>query len=103
MKLAKATEGARDSPRSRGWTSPWKSARAAVRGFPALAGMDPFLSPCTSSVDWIPRARGDGPDVSPTLICARTDSPRSRGWTLNLLDNAPARAGFPALAGMDPR
>ena len=70
------------SPRSRGWTRRSRPTRPPGRGFPALAGMDPW---------WCSAARST-PGASP----------RSRGWTHGGSHARPAGGGFPALAGMDP-
>ena len=92
-----------DSPRSRGWTrEPLESARRGD-GFPALAGMDPRISPASARTARIPRARGDGPRPATRTAPPPADSPRSRGWTAALNALLSACRGFPALAGMDPR
>ena len=91
-----------DSPRSRGWTRNRGSRCRDLRGFPALAGMDPRAAQARARETWIPRARGDGPAPSAATRPVTMDSPRSRGWTPEI-SAAPDHAdGFPALAGMDP-
>ena len=72
-------------------------------GFPALAGMDPRNAGGAPRARRIPRARGDGPSGALVSLSTSTDSPRSRGWTLNRLERAIHKRGFPALAGMDPQ
>ena len=93
---------AADSPRSRGWTRAARPPHRGVRGFPALAGMDPYSR--DGARDWlgIPRARGDGPQTSKPSRVRSKDSPRSRGWTISAARAAVGGSGFPALAGMDP-
>ena len=90
------------SPRSRGWTPGRVGYRVHLRGFPALAGMDPRPLPARRPAEGLPRARGDGPRV---LAAASRDwvaSPRSRGWTRAMPHPDRHARGFPALAGMDP-
>ena len=96
------------SPRSRGWTGRWSARRDRERrdrggGFPALAGMDPPPSAPPPRPLRLPRARGDGPGHRGGVGRPGAASPRSRGWTFTTTTGAPACAGFPALAGMDPR
>ena len=93
----------RDSPRSRGWTRLERVGSPAVTGFPALAGMDPCRSGAPAARTRIPRARGDGPPTTLSAETSAADSPRSRGWTHDTARPAVSGAGFPALAGMDPR
>ena len=93
----------RDSPRSRGWTVGGQPLDARHVGFPALAGMDPGGRSPPPSARRIPRARGDGPFAGAGHSVGQEDSPRSRGWTVDLGAGRDPRGGFPALAGMDPR
>ena len=92
-----------DSPRSRGWTPPFVEDEPDDVGFPALAGMDPDGRQCAYIAEGIPRARGDGPGQEQLRGLTKTDSPRSRGWTLGFRFLRGLGFGFPALAGMDPR
>ena len=91
-----------DSPRSRGWTETEAAEKEYAKGFPALAGMDPWSRAMASVFDRIPRARGDGPSVSTAGGRRGGDSPRSRGWTVRGACSPATSTGFPALAGMDP-
>ena len=111
-----------DSPRSRGWTRPWRTCNRCCKGFPALAGMDLDEWAADAELEWIPRARGDGPRSPVISRMLQADSPRSRGWTRfqfqvfsaekgfprsrgwtpNDAPPAATASGFPALAGMDP-
>ena len=91
-----------DSPRSRGWTRRAAEAGRAVRGFPALAGMDPSERIHRTEAPGIPRARGDGPRDRAGDEEQAADSPRSRGWTHEDGPLGHSSLGFPALAGMDP-
>ena len=92
----------RASPRSRGWTRISRATTGRLRGFPALAGMDPETSETIALGSRLPRARGDGPSCSGWQAAARPASPRSRGWTAGARSRSGAGDGFPALAGMDP-
>ena len=94
--------GAKDSPRSRGWTLRARARALGIEGFPALAGMDPWPSPTGPRRSRIPRARGDGPMPVALWHVCQSDSPRSRGWTRGVVAGGAGRMGFPALAGMDP-
>ena len=90
------------SPRSRGWTRLAARGRRRRDGFPALAGMD--RRDAVGQARWprLPRARGDGPQARAAIQSGGRASPRSRGWTLRREPPRARRAGFPALAGMDP-
>ena len=90
------------SPRSRGWTRGAGLSAPGIHGFPALAGMDPFLGSHWRAAYGLPRARGDGPRRISAGLLRGTASPRSRGWTRPRSPRAPPVGGFPALAGMDP-
>ncbi len=91
------------SPRTRGWTQVGELEAVHVELLPAHAGMDPPRRPPCTPGRAAPRARGDGPrPVDPTT--GRTNcSPRTRGWTLVVLDGAAAGRLLPAQSGMDPR
>ena len=69
------------SPRSRGWTLRARDVLARIRGFPALAGMDPNRLILDRMLQRLPRARGDGPDRARLYSDIQVASPRSRGWT----------------------
>ena len=90
------------SPRSRGWTLLAGLDGDALAGFPALAGMDPARPDGRRYAAWLPRARGDGPQIARFRSHTTAASPRSRGWTLEHPGHPQVAAGFPALAGMDP-
>ena len=89
------------SPRSRGWTRMDHRVRVLVRGFPALAGMDPRSAGAPASRRRLPRARGDGPAFARLVTIPIRASPRSRGWTQRVHLRRGIHRGFPALAGMD--
>ena len=91
----------RASPRSRGWTRHHRLDGLDRHGFPALAGMDPIRSQDLSGGRGLPRARGDGPRDPHYRVTFRRASPRSRGWTPEVLPRPDDSDGFPALAGMD--
>ena len=93
--------GREASPRSRGWTQLAQEQGHALRGFPALAGMDPGALPRTMASAGLPRARGDGPRSTTKRVISGMASPRSRGWTPAGSPRWTPRSGFPALAGMD--
>ena len=90
------------SPRSRGWTLHLQSAALDLRGFPALAGMDPVSTGGAPAGARLPRARGDGPNQARWRHYWIVASPRSRGWTRDTHYSGCLGVGFPALAGMDP-
>ena len=90
------------SPRPRGWTALPLRPASHVAGFPAPAGMDPWRRERSAGEIGLPRARGDGPFVSPTPNAADMASPRPRGWTAHRHRAAELLDGFPAPAGMDP-
>ena len=79
-----------------------RSTGATMRGFPALAGMDPRRAARTRPAAGLPRARGDGPSTDHPCRWSVQASPRSRGWTRVARAVPASERGFPALAGMDP-
>ena len=89
------------SPRSRGSTRRHRLHRPGHRGFPALAGIDPFWAMVNCSPTRFPRARGDRPQTAIISIQSSTVSPRSRGSTFRRIAPARVMTGFPALAGID--
>ena len=90
------------SPRPRGWTRRVHVRRLESRGFPAPAGMDPSHRIRTRTREWLPRARGDGPEDEQGELQTLTASPRPRGWTAVTRAKLAPEVGFPAPAGMDP-
>ena len=90
------------SPHTRGWTLLPGQQRPRAGGFPAHAGMDPFVGSGFRDSMRLPRTRGDGPSCGFTYEVVWTASPHTRGWTRRDR-RAPGKvAGFPAHAGMDP-
>ena len=64
--------------------------------------MDPKLEILQTIHAWLPRARGDGPQLGYAVGVGYAASPRTRGWTRTASGGAIFAAGFPAHAGMDP-
>ena len=95
-------EGEQVSPPTRGWTSGCPTGSEQSAGFPAHAGMDPYLLPPVLRGEGFPRPRGDGPEKAPTGLWGKMVSPPTRGWTHRRCRQGGARCGFPAHAGMDP-
>ena len=91
------------SPHTRGWTLGGLFGRPERSGFPAHAGMDPRVHPAAHSLTWLPRTRGDGPQLARRGGPIRRASPHTRGWTRPGGADRSVRRGFPAHAGMDPR
>ena len=92
----------RASPHTRGWTVDHQPPPALRRGFPAHAGMDPYVSCVGHAIKWLPRTRGDGPRSDKRLPTLMPASPHTRGWTSDRSSGLKLRCGFPAHAGMDP-
>ena len=90
------------SPHTRGWTLMAKPVADIVGGFPAHAGMDPWLAWCPNTQKGLPRTRGDGPRRWKGRRSKCAASPHTRGWTPHGLGIRQGRPGFPAHAGMDP-
>ena len=90
------------SPHTRGWTLCWTSLTRTDRGFPAHAGMDPWMVKYGRHPVWLPRTRGDGPRPPPARLRQQPASPHTRGWTQRRQWTMEQRGGFPAHAGMDP-
>jgi hypothetical protein len=83
--------------------TPRRSAREPRnKGSPAHAGMDPlpFVSGCL--MHWLPRTRGDGPQLYLAILALIPAPPHTRGWTPRMPEYSAARSGSPAHAGMDP-
>ena len=76
--------------------------RRLAEGFPAPAGMDPWLAKQPFNGDRLPRACGDGPQRYPSTPYGWMASPRLRGWTPYRPFVERFSLGFPAPAGMDP-
>jgi hypothetical protein len=90
------------SPRTRGWSRLRSAGRVCCVVLPAHAGMVPRGDTCGTSATCAPRARGDGPTAMTRRAGSLQCSPRTRGWSL-LLVQAPAPAGvLPAHAGVGP-
>jgi len=88
------------SPRSRGWSPRDRPTRSDGLVVPALAGV--VLSQFTASKRPLsrPRARGGGPTAATSQSPATTSSPRSRGWSLEMVQCGRQLAVVPALAGV---
>ena len=86
-----------DGPRPPSW---WMIRPALL---PAHAGMDPTASTQTTRRTSAPRARGDGPVGSSYRPTRVSCSPRTRGWTRQVLAVDAVQVLLPAHAGMDPR
>ena len=91
------------SPPTRGWTARVEVAGKADRGFPAHAGMDPWIRGSSGWGSGFPRPRGDGPRDGHRLPLRRLVSPPTRGWTSVSVGDWVHMPGFPAHAGMDPQ
>ncbi len=72
-------------------------------GSPAPAGMDPFLRSQRRARVWLPRTRGDGPEISRGGKVVPRAPPHPRGWTRLHDRERQGHRGSPAPAGMDPR
>ena len=89
-------------PHTRGWTLIGKFKADDGRGSPAHAGMDPTLALSSSTVNRLPRTRGDGPVPPRGDVGVVGAPPHTRGWTRQFGDAGRNAAGSPAHAGMDP-
>ena len=90
------------SPHPRGWTRFPSDASGPVLGFPAPAGMDPSSAAARPGTAWLPRTRGDGPNLENANYANIRASPHPRGWTVRSGFWKAIIPGFPAPAGMDP-
>ncbi len=63
--------------------------------------MDPLITSCCGCTARVPRASGDGPDVTLTDASGAACSPRERGWTSRPRHGSSPVRVFPARAGMD--
>src|SRR6266511_3747300 len=90
------------SPRTRGWSRQRPPPWAPPGAFPAYAGVVP---PCASSGgrSWsVPRVREGGPATSRRICTARSRSPRTRGWSPDLIPTTHHGPEFNAYAGVVP-
>ncbi len=92
----------RAPPLTRGWTQSITIPRAAGRGSPAHAGMDPRSSSTGRHETRLPRSRGDGPWRAQAGGVVVRAPPLTRGWTHLAQLAELAIRGSPAHAGMDP-
>ena len=90
-------------PHTRGWTRPADRAPRQGLGSPAHAGMDRTPRRSGDRRPWLPRTRGDGPDLVVAVDRRGAAPPHTRGWTSPPPALRAAAAGSPAHAGMDPR
>ena len=90
------------SPHTRGWTQQPGWNPRSVKGFPAHAGMDPWVALEVPTASRLPRTRGDGPADEAVAIATAAASPHTRGWTGMTIPADARERGFPAHAGMDP-
>ena len=89
-------------PHARGWTRPGSCSGQGCMGSPARAGMDRSLSALKRASAWLPRTRGDGPELLSASGGGMGAPPHARGWTLNTAYCYTVPTGSPARAGMDP-
>ncbi len=87
-------------PRTRGCTPGGPSGAGAEAGSPAHAGMHPRVRTRGSSAVGFPRARGDAPPAAGGRVLRLVVPPRTRGCTVESLDNGQLPNGSPAHAGM---
>ena len=90
------------APPTRGWSVRVDAALGGVAGCPAHAGMVRCRCDIPAISSWLPRPRGDGPQVAARLDKLEQVAPPTRGWSR--LDQAPRidGVGCPAHAGMVP-
>ena len=91
----------RAPPPTRGWTGTSPRRSVSRKGSPAYAGMDPRRLTRETRRRWLPRLRGDGPEVPPGNSGDPPAPPPTRGWTALHRRPAPPNGGSPAYAGMD--
>ena len=88
-------------PPTRGWTPVARLFEGLGLGSPAHAGMDPGWCCPGPGRWWLPRPRGDGPQIGSMLILTLPAPPPTRGWTPERLPDRDLKLGSPAHAGMD--
>ncbi len=89
-------------PQARGWTLELVDCPHCHGGSPAGAGMDRRTSVPDAGRRWLPRRRGDGPEISAGDEIRVEAPPQARGWTLCVDLRPEVHPGSPAGAGMDP-
>ena len=90
------------SPHTRGWTRHTVSVADYQNGFPAHAGMDPFVAFRRSGLRGLPRTRGDGPLYMRPAPATGRASPHTRGWTPASNPGSAASSGLPRTRGDGP-
>ena len=90
------------TPRRRGSTPFTESRTLAGSGYPAQAGIDPFVTYVMRRGRGLPRAGGDRPSKPSRESRRSSATPRRRGSTLHGQPAAHRVAGYPAQAGIDP-
>ncbi len=85
----------------RGWTGYNISRPIASLGYPAHAGMDPYIAGAAQGSGGLPRPCGDGPRADVAYSVSEAVTPPMRGWTPYHYPQRAPDAGYPAHAGMD--
>ncbi len=88
-------------PHTRGSTRARGGDAYTTAGSPAHAGIDPRTGPLRRSRPWLPRTRGDRPDLDGLLCNAWRAPPHTRGSTPRGGAMTRAPLGSPAHAGID--
>jgi len=89
------------TPHARGSTRGPIIRTRCERGYPACAGIDPYICLALKLARGLPRMRGDRPQVVPLLRREIAATPHARGSTSAPLLAAPQVCGYPACAGID--
>ena len=95
------TRGRRATPHARGSTIKNEFGFSSSIGYPACAGIDLFSNRIYLLPQWLPRMRGDRPEVQDILAKAKEATPHARGSTGSFLDQMEIDDGYPACAGID--
>ena len=89
------------TPHARGSTLDIPEVRQLRGGYPACAGIDPFVVPSYTIVGRLPRMRGDRPHIVAVLSTGVPATPHARGSTSATPSAQSGTAGYPACAGID--
>ncbi len=90
------------APHTRGSTLFQPQGARGPHGCPAHAGIDPIGLLCSVPECWLPRTRGDRPNVGFISSTEAMAAPHTRGSTATPTRSSRASTGCPAHAGIDP-
>ncbi len=89
------------TPHTRGSTRSCVQVKKDSKGYPAYAGIDLRWCHSSSGARWLPRIRGDRPNLPAILMAGQLATPHTRGSTSGAARVPAIQTGYPAYAGID--